>query len=57
MKDIYVSSNDTDVVVILVAYMPDSLNNNNEVYISLVCVVGVNLINKRNRRLRGYRAM
>ena len=43
MKDIYVSSNDTDVVVILVAYMPDFLKINNEVCISSVCGVGVNI--------------
>ena len=42
-EDIYVSSNDTDVVFILVAYMPDFLKINNEVCISSVCAVGVNI--------------
>ena len=43
MKDIYVHLIDTDIVVILVEYMPDFLKINNEVCISSVCAVGVNI--------------
>ena len=42
MKDIYIRTNDTDVVVILVAYMPDFLKTNNQVRVFAVCGVGFN---------------
>ena len=42
LKDVYIRTNDTDVVVILIAYMPDFLQADSQVQVYAVCGVGSN---------------
>ena len=42
LKNIYMRTNDTDVVAILVAYMPDFLEIDSNLQVSVVCGFGFN---------------